>query len=161
MGVSGSGKSTIGAMLAEQLKLPFYDGDDFHPQENIDKMSRGAALNDTDRQPWLEKLARLPLENPEGCITACSALKKSYRETLNSHVLQRFIYLKGNQEDLQPRLIKRSAENLHFMPSSLLESQFETLEAPDRSSLFMSLEIQLSPEQLVSQIAHTIRNEHC
>ena len=134
MGVSCSGKSTIGNMLAEASKGKFYDGDDFHPAANIEKMKAGQALDDADRLPWLQRLRDLIIEEeqkPSPVFIACSALKLSYRHILddNEHdVNLKFVYLKGSFELIQERMHARKG---HFMPESLLRSQFDTLELPD------------------------------
>ena len=131
MGVSGSGKSTIGKLLAENLNVPFYDADDYHPPENIEKMSSGNPLNDQDRQGWLEKLNALLINSHQsGLVLACSALKENYRKII-AHRLDRellWVYLEGSYQEIMERLRQRKE---HFMPSALLISQFETLEVPD------------------------------
>lgn len=131
MGVSGSGKSTIGALVARKIQAKFIDGDDLQPRANIQKMARGQALNDDDRAPWLQRLNdvaySLNRKNETGIIV-CSALKRCYRELLrqdNENMV--FIYLKGSFDVILPRLKARSG---HFMPIDLLRSQFETLEEP-------------------------------
>ena len=130
MGVSGCGKSTVGIGLAEKLQARFYDGDDYHPQTNIDKMSSGTPLNDADRKPWLQKLARVVSQTSGNSVTACSALKKSYRDILRTAGNVTFVYLEGDKQTLLERLTKRSNNSDHFMPSSLLDSQLDTLEDP-------------------------------
>jgi len=152
MGVSGCGKSTVGELLSQELNIPFFDGDDFHPKANIEKMSKGIPLNDDDRKPWLEKLATLPDENSNGCVIACSALKKHYRELLSSQQTATFIYLHGEKETLLERINARSANSDHFMPSSLLDSQLDTLESPSGEPNCITLNITSSPQELVSQI---------
>lgn len=130
MGVSGSGKTTVGKKLAEKLDLPFYDADNFHPKENVKKMRSGRPLNDDDRKPWLETLAdKIQKWNSEdGAILACSALKKSYRKLLRSKSDGvQFIYLKGDKKTILKRLKSRKG---HYMPAKLLDSQFEVLEEP-------------------------------
>lgn len=131
MGVSGCGKSTVGALLAEKLTVPFYDADDFHPAANIDKMASGNALNDDDRAPWLTLLADkiIEWESDGGAVLACSALKQSYRDILSSTTqgAVKFVYLQGEKSVLHSRLTGRGS---HFMPESLLDSQLATLEAP-------------------------------
>lgn len=134
MGVSGSGKSTVGDLLSKELSLPFYDADDFHFPESIEKMAKGIPLTDDDRNPWLSLLAIniAQWEAKGGAVLACSALKESYRDILRStteNVVQ-FIYLKGTQALLATRLRSRSS---HFMPESLLESQLSTLEPPEQA----------------------------
>jgi len=152
MGVSGCGKSTIGQMLADTQGVPFYDGDDYHPQVNVDKMASGMPLNDDDRKPWLEKLASVIGETSEGSVTACSALKKDYRNTLSTAGDVTFVYLHGSKETLLERLTERSNSTDHFMPSSLLDSQFSTLEDPTGESNTITVSIKDSPEQIISNI---------
>ncbi|ALX92862.1 gluconate kinase [Serratia fonticola] len=131
MGVSGSGKSTIGAAVAREIKAKFIDGDDLHPRANIQKMASGQPLNDEDRAPWLQRLndAAYSLNHKnESGIIVCSALKRRYRDLLrkdNDNMV--FIYLKGSFETILARLQARSG---HFMPTELLKSQFEALEEP-------------------------------
>jgi len=131
-GVSGCGKSTIGKRLAERLKLPFFDGDDFHPKTNIEKMKSGRALGDDDRQPWLETLAsRLPQWDAQGgAVLACSALKEAYRETLGSKFSGQinWVFLTGSEALLRERINARVG---HFFDPALLRSQLETIELPD------------------------------
>lgn len=133
MGVSGSGKSTIGEGLATRLGIPFIDGDSLHPQANRDKMARGIPLDDTDRQPWLEAIvATMDRHRAEerSLVLACSALKKRYRDFLrHGHDDVRFVYLHGTRELLADRLGHRSG---HFFNPALLDSQLATLEEPSR-----------------------------
>ncbi len=152
MGVSGCGKSTIGQTLANSLGVAFYDGDDYHPQANVDKMASGTALNDDDRKPWLEKLACVMKDTAAGSVTACSALKKTYRDTLSTAGNVTFIYLHGSKETLLERLIERSNSTDHFMPSSLLDSQLNTLEDPSEESNIITISIKDSPEQIITNI---------
>ena len=130
-GVSGSGKTAVGRALAERLGSPFVDADDYHPETNVQKMSSGHPLNDDDRRPWLEALAQtideLCAKNIR-VILACSALKHDYQKILQTaDDCVRFVLLHGSFELIQSRMQKRRG---HFMPSSLLRSQFETLEIP-------------------------------
>jgi gluconokinase len=131
MGVSGCGKTTVGQALAAQLDCPFYDGDDFHPPENVAKMSRGVPLNDDDRAPWLARLAALiegHLERGETAVLACSALKKRYRDQLRVSDRVRFIYLAGSFDLIWGRMQARPG---HYMKADMLHSQFDVLEPPD------------------------------
>lgn len=149
MGVSGCGKSTIGKLLANDLGIPFFDGDDFHSEENISKMHSGQALNDSDRKGWLERLNVLALEHQsKGAVIACSALKEKYRNLL-SHKLEEevsFIYLKGSFDEIHARLQNRKE---HFMPAALLQSQFDALEIPRNA---IEVPVALKPEEQVKII---------
>ena len=130
MGVCGSGKTTVGRALAERLHWHFLDADDFHPQANVEKMARGMPLSDEDRWPWFDRVVgELKRHHAAGTqvVVACSALKQVYRERLAQAGGVRFAYLKGNAATIAPRLAGRSG---HFMPASLLTSQFATLEEP-------------------------------
>jgi len=125
MGVSGSGKSTVGAALAQRLRVPYGDADDFHPPANIEKMSAGRPLDDDDRRPWLEAIGRWLQEHDAGVVT-CSALKRSYRDLLReSRPDVVFVHLHGDREVIARRQATRPG---HFMPAALLDSQFDTLE---------------------------------
>jgi carbohydrate kinase (thermoresistant glucokinase family) len=151
MGVSGSGKSTIGRALSARTKLPFFDADDYHPEANVAKMAAGQPLNDDDRQPWLETLAALlkkQAQDGEGAILACSALKASYRNTLEKGLSKKplFVYLKGSAELISARMQARTG---HFMPPALLASQFAALEEP-QDALVVSID--QSIEQIVEDI---------
>lgn len=176
MGVSGSGKTTIGKLLAQELDIPFYDADDYHPQANIDKMASGTPLNDKDRWPWLDVLARNinEWEKTKGAVLACSALKEVYRERLFKDIAtstslstgfaparrslsvggkakQNFVYLKADFETIKERLAKR--EN-HFFDSKLLQSQFDTLEVPEYG---IQVDIVQSKDKLIEEIISIIQ----
>lgn len=128
MGISGCGKSTIGSGLAKRLEIPFLDADDFHPTENIKKMSRGQALTDDDRWPWLGAIAQFVLDSHrQQMVLACSALKESYRDYLGQRLQLKLIYLKLDRVEAVARL---KARKNHFMPVSLIDSQLATLEPP-------------------------------
>lgn len=149
MGVSSSGKTVTGSRLAKKLGLPFYDGDDFHPFENVKKMESGEPLNDEDRLPWLQKLRRnmVQWEQTGGAVLACSALKKSYRDILSpAGVPVQFIFLKGSKKLIGKRMAQRDN---HFMPESLLDSQFEALEEPEDA---LAVDISRTPEAIVKDI---------
>ena len=151
MGVSGSGKSTIGRLLAKQLNLPFYDADDFHSPANITKMSHGIPLTDADRHDWLADLAAgiAKWEKAGGAVLACSALKETYRQTLQAgaQLPLRWAFLDGSRELLRSRLLSRKN---HYMGVALLDSQLETLEKP-AYALQLPLEGQ-RPQDIVAKI---------
>ncbi len=150
MGVSGSGKSTVGIQLAERLGWPFHDGDSFHPPANVAKMKSGTPLTDDDRRPWLLAIqAFMQAENAAGrnAVIACSALKDRYRRLLLvGDPKVRFAHLYGAKELIAQRLQERQG---HFMPAALLDSQFAALESPPDIPTF---DIAASPEQLVEDI---------
>ena len=154
MGVSGSGKSTIGKMLSEKLKVPFFDGDDFHPEENVRKMQAGIPLTDEDRYAWLMRLHEVASERAkqEGGIIACSALKESYRKLLMEGIEDnvKWIFLEGEYGLIKERMLSRSA---HFMPTKLLSSQFDTLEIP---AYAIRINIDTTPEIIVDHIMNQL-----
>ncbi|MGI9174171.1 MAG: gluconokinase [Rhodothermales bacterium] len=155
MGVSGSGKTTIGEQLADVLGWPFYDADDFHPAVNVEKMGRGEALTDADRMPWLRALRDLIarcLEERTSAVLACSALKAFYREVLTEGGGEAvvFVYLSGTRELIEARLAARHG---HFFDASLLESQFAVLEEPKDAIV---VEIAGEPEALVARIQEAL-----
>ena len=141
MGVSGSGKSTVGAALAQRLRVPFADADDFHPPANIAKMTAGHALDDHDRHPWLESIGEWLHEHAgSGGVMSCSALKRKYRDQLRHHApTTEFLHLHGTHEVITRRQSSRPG---HFMPASLLTSQFATLEplAPDENGVVIDVD---------------------
>ena len=154
MGVSGVGKTTVGELLAQQMGWRFYDGDSFHPEANVDKMSRGMALTDDDRWPWLEALrdhfCELAAEG-HSAVVACSALKASYRDCLLAgHEEARLVYLKGSYDLIKRRLQARSG---HFFDAELLASQFEALE---ETAYVTTVEVDQEPEQVVEEIVRRL-----
>ncbi|MGH7795267.1 MAG: gluconokinase [Candidatus Binatia bacterium] len=154
MGVSGSGKTTVGRLLSEELGWKYFEGDGFHPQANVEKMKNGIALDDADRRPWLDTLRELIrgcLERGDSAVVACSALKESYRKFLLVDERVLLIYLKGDFELIQQRLSKRRD---HFMNPNLLASQFATLEEPKAD---MQVDISLSPGEIVESIRSRLR----
>ena len=153
MGVSGSGKSTIGKLLSTHFNIPFFDADDYHPPSNIEKMSQGNPLTDADRLPWLESLKALLQEQKEGAVLACSALKESYRKVLETADSVHWIYLKGSMELIQSRMRER---NDHFMKSSMLASQFEALEEPNYGH---HISIQGTEKEILKSILVKLENE--
>ncbi len=154
MGVSGSGKTTIGRLLAETLGWPFYDGDDFHPSANIQRMTQGMALTDEDRAGWLDALSQLvcALEREgRSAVVACSALKQAYRDALvGKSTAVRFVYLKGRRGLIRERMEKRRG---HYMKADLLESQFDILEEPVQS---VAVDIAESPELIVRRVKQAL-----
>ena len=155
MGVSGSGKSTVGRVLAEQLGWPFVDADDFHPPANIDKMRRGIPLNDEDRRPWLAAIADMIhslCTRQVRMVLACSALKHAYQDYLREHgdcVV--YVLLSGSPELIQQRLAARKG---HFMDPHLLASQFAALEPPENA---VTVDITPSPEVIATEIRQKLR----
>ncbi|GAA2902728.1 gluconokinase [Streptosporangium fragile] len=141
MGVTGSGKTTVGAALAQRLRVPFADGDDFHSEANVAKMSAGIPLDDGDRMPWLRAVgAWLAGHAATGGVASCSALRRSYRDILRrSAPAVRFVHLHGGIEVVRRRVADRPG---HFMPASLVISQFETLEplGPDEHGIVLGLD---------------------
>jgi len=150
MGVSGCGKSTIAKLLSDEMNIPYFDGDDFHPEQNVAKMASGQPLNDEDRQGWLEALNRLAKNQlkTNSCIIVCSALKETYRNTLSNTIENevKWIHLKGDFDLISERLNNRKG---HFMTSQLLQSQFDTLEIPKNA---LQVDISSSPQDVVKQI---------
>jgi gluconokinase len=157
MGVSGSGKSTIAASLAERLNWVYEDGDRFHPASNVAKMSAGQPLTDEDRWPWLQAIAdeidRVCGSNGH-VVIACSALKRAYRDVLvHGREDVRIVYLKGTQPLIADRLARRKG---HFMPPGLLESQFKTLEPPATDENPINVSIDAPVETIVENIVRQL-----
>jgi gluconokinase len=149
MGVSGSGKSTVGAALSQRLRVPFADADDFHPEANIAKMTGGHALDDSDRYPWLEAIGLWLAAHPEGGVMSCSALKRKYRDQLRQHARRvAFLLLHGSPEVIRKRQASRPG---HFMPASLLTSQFGTLEQLSPDEYGVTIDVDQSVDAIVEQ----------
>jgi gluconokinase len=148
MGVSGSGKSTVGAALAQRLRVPFADADDFHPPANIARMSSGQPLDDDDRYPWLEAIGEWLAERCEGGgVMSCSALKRKYRDQLRRHCPEVvFLHLSGTPEVIGKRQASRPG---HFMPASLLESQFQTLEPLELDECGIAIDVDQNIDSIV------------
>ena len=161
MGVCGSGKSTVGAALAQHLNATFLEGDEFHPPANVARMAAGIALDDADRQGWLQALgAQLGAARREGraVVLSCSALKRSYRDTLRLQAGDlALIYLAGTPELLARRMTGRSG---HYMPPSLLASQLATLEPPQDDEHALTLDIACSPQSLVQDALAWLGGSH-
>jgi carbohydrate kinase (thermoresistant glucokinase family) len=153
MGVSGSGKTTVGAMLAGRLGWPFAEGDEFHSAANVAKMRSGVPLTDDDRWPWLAAIAgRIDAWRREGRagVVACSALKRRYREILvGGRPDVRIVYLQGSRALIGDRLAARQG---HYMPSALLDSQFAALEEPDPAERPITVAVGQPPEAIVDEI---------
>lgn len=148
MGVSGSGKSTVGEMLANRLGVPYVDADDLHPKANVDKMAAGHPLTDDDRWPWLATVgATLERAEDTGLVVACSALKRAYRDAIvSAEGRTKFVELQGSRELLEQRVNSRHG---HYMPPSLLDSQLDTLESLEADEPGTIVSIDQTPEQIV------------
>ncbi len=145
MGVSGSGKTTVGQSLAVALDLRFSDADDLHPQANLDKMAHGIPLTDADREPWLDAVGDALADGP--VVVACSALRRVYRDRLRAADPDlRLVYLHGTRELLAERMGHRD----HFMPVALLDSQLATLEEPDADELALRYDVARPVEEIVA-----------
>lgn len=147
MGVTGSGKTTVGQALARRLGLPFADGDELHGPANVAKMAAGIPLNDEDRLPWLRSVGGWLADHPDGGVIGCSALKRAYRDLLREYAPDaRFVHLAGSPEVVRRRVAEREG---HFMPESLVASQFEALEplGPDEAGIVLDLDLPV--EELV------------
>jgi gluconokinase len=155
MGVSGSGKTTIGQILSEKLSWPLFDADEFHSAASIDKMRNGIPLEDADRWPWLDRMNAMLRERDargESVLLACSALKQAYRDRLSKGIAEiRWIYLKGRFELIRERLEARKG---HYMKAGLLESQFAALEEPEDA---LSVDVDDSPNSIVDSILHRLQ----
>jgi len=151
MGVTASGKSTVGKLLARQIGWSFFEGDDFHSAGNIEKLRRGEPLNDEDRRPWLHAIREViheAIDRGENAVIACSALKTSYRSMLQIKGQVSFVYLKAGIALIQERLENRVG---HFMNPQLLQSQFDTLEEPKEA-------LQVDAGSTPAEIVQAIRN---
>jgi gluconokinase len=159
MGVSGSGKSTVGAALAQRLRVPFADADDFHPPANIAKMTAGHALDDNDRLPWLEAIGKWLAERCDsGGVMSCSALKRKYRDQLRDHCRDTiFLHLDGTPEVIGRRQASRPG---HFMPASLLASQFETLEPLESDERGVRIDVDQSIDSIVETYVASTEQEN-
>jgi len=150
MGVSGSGKNTVGEPLAQRLGWKFIDGDDYHPPENVKKMAAGVALQDEDRWPWLDRLNGI-LRQEKDAVVACSALKEVYRRRLLAGIADcAIVYLRGGFELIRSRV---AARKHRYMPASLLQSQFDTLEPPrDAIDVDVSADVETSLQTILAAL---------
>ncbi len=156
MGVSGSGKTTIGKLLSAKTGIPFFDGDDMHSSPNKEKMKTGQPLNDDDRKSWLQQINLLALEkqNSTGAIIACSALKEKYRNILIRNVVNfYYVFLQGHFGLIHERMEQRKD---HFMPANLLSSQFEILENPQDA---LTIDIKNKPEKIIAIIHEKLQEK--
>jgi len=153
MGVSGAGKTVVGALLAAALGVPFLDGDDLHPAENVRRMTQGIPLTDDDRRDWLAAIASRLAQarrTGSGLVIACSALKHAYRDILRRADAElRFVHLAGDRALIAQRLSHRLG---HYMPGTLLDSQLATLEAPAPDERAWTFDLAEQPESIVAQI---------
>ena len=160
MGVSGSGKSTIAALLAERLGWPMAEADEFHPETNIAKMASGIPLTDVDREPWLRSLRDwISEQDAEGrsTVVTCSALKRSYRDLLRGATSRvRFVHLSGTREVIGARLAGRSG---HFMPPSLLDSQFADLQPLGADEDGITVDVDAAPEEIVDAVCDDLERQ--
>jgi carbohydrate kinase (thermoresistant glucokinase family) len=154
-GVSGSGKTTVGKLLAQQMNWPFYEGDDFHPPANIEKMKSGHPLTDEDRMPWLKSMRKLIeklIAEKRSSVIACSALQESYRKILSDDLSEVwFVFLQATYEQIYPRMITRHG---HFMPAELLKSQFDALEPPEDATV---VDASQSPDTIAAEIRKALK----
>ena len=157
MGVSGSGKTTVGKVLARDLGWTFIEADDFHPAANVEKMRRGEPLDDEDRRPWLDAVGEWLAAPPDGAVMSCSALRRDYRDRLRHHAARvAFVHLAGSREVIAARMAGRPG---HFMPTSLLDSQFATLEPLAADEAGVTIDIDQSVDDVVQQYVDQLTEE--
>jgi gluconokinase len=155
MGVAGTGKTTIGPLLAARLGVPYAEGDDFHPQANIDKMSAGSPLDDSDRWPWLDAIGQWAHGRAGlGGVVSSSALKRSYRDRLRAAAPGVvFVHLTGDRKLIEERMTQRQG---HFMPTALLDSQFATLEPLGPDEAGVAVDVAGSPQEITERAAKAL-----
>jgi gluconokinase len=154
MGTTGAGKTTVGKLLAQNLRWTLLDADDFHPAANIEKMKQGIPLTDADRVPWLAAIhAELVRQTEAGknCVLACSALKKSYRETLGAGLQMKVVYLKGSYEEMKAHILARHG---HFAGEGILAGQFADLEEPQDAIV---VSVSHTPEEIVAEVRRELK----
>lgn len=158
MGVAGCGKSSAGQVVAQALGLPLIEGDEFHPDSNLEKMRQGLALTDADRTDWLTALGQALEQHQSGAVLTCSALKKSYRDRLRAHAPGlRFVFLDIDTATAHQRVTARAGD--HLFPPSLVDSQFATLESPVGEPGVLRVDATASLACLSEMVAHWIRND--
>jgi gluconokinase len=162
MGVSGCGKTTAGQALAKALSLTFYDGDDLHSHEARAKMGQGIALGDEDRAPWLDRIGAVLADegqHPRGAIIACSALRRAYRDRLRMRIgpSLRFLFLAGDMALMRDRVARRQG---HYMPASLIDSQFAALESPEAESDVVTLAADADIEKALPSVISRLSTRH-
>ncbi|MFF8644538.1 gluconokinase [Streptomyces sp. NPDC015345] len=156
MGVAGTGKTTIGPLLADRLGVPYAEGDDFHPPQNVEKMSSGTPLTDDDRWPWLDAIgAWAHGREGRGGVVSSSALKRSYRDRLRAAAPGVvFVHLTGDRELIEDRMRQRKG---HFMPAALLDSQFATLQPLGADEAGVAVDVAGSPEEIAERAVEALR----
>jgi gluconokinase len=158
MGVSGSGKTTVGSALAQRLQVPFVDADTLHTPSNIAKMRAGEPLTDDDRYPWLEKVGQWLTGHRGGGVVSCSALKRKYRDQLRTHCASiQFLYLSGSPELISSRISERPG---HFMPAALLQSQLDALEPLGADEPGVTVDISQGVEDIVDDFLAGVATRH-
>jgi gluconokinase len=157
MGVSGCGKSTVGAVLAARLGLPFIEGDALHAPASVAKMAAGAPLEDADRWPWLDRIGAALAARPGGGVASCSALRRAYRDRLRAAVPGVvFLHLVGDRATIATRQMARPG---HFMPPALIDSQFATLEPPEAEPDVLTLPVTLPVDEITTRAAAALAGE--
>ncbi|MFI1469789.1 gluconokinase [Streptomyces wuyuanensis] len=156
MGVAGTGKTTIGPLIAEKLGVPYAEGDDFHPADNIAKMSAGIPLDDADREPWLDAIGRWAHGRAGlGGVVSCSALKRIYRDRLRAAAPDvEFLHLTGDRALIERRMTERKG---HFMPTALLDSQFATLQPLQDDEAGVAVDVSGSPQEITERAVAALR----
>ncbi|WP_432077140.1 gluconokinase [Streptomyces wuyuanensis] len=156
MGVAGTGKTTVGSLVAEALGVPYAEGDDFHPADNIAKMSAGIPLDDADREPWLDAIGRWAHGRAGlGGVVSCSALKRIYRDRLRAAAPDvEFLHLTGDRALIEHRMAERKG---HFMPTALLDSQFATLQPLQDDEAGVAVDVSGSPQEITERAVAALR----
>jgi gluconokinase len=160
MGVSGCGKSSLGAALAAEAGLPLIEGDDFHPPANVEKMRAGVPLTDADRAGWLDTLGHALAEATLGAVLTCSALKRDYRDRLRAAVPGlRFVFMDLERDEAEHRVAVRASQHKHMFPASLVADQFATLESPVGEPGVLPVSATAAPDALVAEVARWLADD--